>query len=79
MMIDYSQEENVVFATTIFKMKVQMTVERIEKEHLQNTYGAEIIFEEDANDEDEIQMEDLEQALPKFEDNSLKNTTPWRK
>ena len=41
----------------------------IEGEHLQNTYGAEIIFEKDAYEEDEeIQMEDLEQAPPKFED-----------
>ena len=32
----------------IFKMKVQQTMERIEEEHLQNTCGAEIIFEENA-------------------------------
>ena len=44
-------------------------MEMIEKENLQNTCGAEIIFEEDAYEEnEEIQMEDLEQALPKFED-----------
>ena len=44
-------------------------MERIEEEHLQNTYRAEIIFEEDAYEEnEEIQMEDLEQAPPKFED-----------
>ena len=44
-------------------------MERIEKEHLQNTYGAEIIFEKNAYGEnEEIQMEDLEQAPPKFED-----------
>ena len=43
-------------------MKVQQAVE----EHLHNTYGVEIIFEEDAYEE--IQMEDLEQAPPKFED-----------
>ena len=50
-------------------MKVQQTVEMIEEEHLQNTYGVEMIFEEDAHEEDEkIQMEDLEQAPPKFED-----------
>ena len=44
-------------------------MERIEEENLQNTNGAEIIFEEDAYEEnEEIQMEDLEQAPPKFED-----------
>ena len=49
-------------------MKVQQTVERIEEEHHQNTYGAKIIFEEDAYEEnEEIRMEDLEQAPPKFE------------
>ena len=44
-------------------------MEMIEKENLQNTCGAEIIFEEDAYEEnEEIQMEDLEQAPLKFED-----------
>ena len=44
-------------------------MERIEEEHLQNTCGTEIIFEEDAYEEnEEIQMEDLEQVPLKFED-----------
>ena len=39
------------------------------EENLQNTYGAEMIFEEDALEEDKvIKIEDLEQAPPKFED-----------
>ena len=64
-MIDFSQEEKTVAATSIFKMKMQQTME----EHLQDTYGAKMIFEEDAYAKDEeIQMNDLEQALPKFED-----------
>ena len=69
MRIDYSQEEKTVAVIAIFKMKVQQTVKRIEEKHLQNTCGAKIIFEEDAYEEDdEIQMEDLEQAPPKFKD-----------
>ena len=41
----------------------------IEEENLQNTCGAEMIFERDVYEEDEeIHMEDLEQAPPKFED-----------
>ena len=78
MMTDYFKKEKLVAAISIFKMKVQQTVERIEKEHLQkNTCGAEIIFEEDAYEEnEEIQMEDLEQAPPKF---NLKYTTLWKK
>ena len=60
-MTDYSQEEKTVVAIVIFKMKVQQTVERIEKEHLHNICGAEIIFEDDAYEEnEEIKMEDLE-------------------
>ena len=44
-------------------------MERIKEEHLQDTCGAEMIFEGDVYEEDEeIQMEDLEQAPPKFED-----------
>ena len=39
------------------------------EEHLQDTCGAKIIFEEDAYEEnEEIRMEGLEQAPPKFED-----------
>ena len=45
-MADYSQEERAVATTTIFKMKVQRTMERIEEEHLQNTCVAKIIFED---------------------------------
>ena len=52
MITDYSQEEKAVATTTIFKMKVQQIVERIEEEHLQNTCGAEMIFEDDAYEED---------------------------
>ena len=56
MMTDYSQEEKVVVATAIFKMKVQQTMERIGEENLQK---------DDAYEEDEeIHMEDLEQAPP---------------
>ena len=39
------------------------------EKHLQDIYGAEMVFEEDAHEEDEeIQLEDLEQAPPKFKD-----------
>ena len=42
---------------------------RIEEEHLQDTCGAEMIFEGDVYEEDEkIQMENLEQAPLKFKD-----------
>ena len=74
-MTDYSQEEKAVATISIFKMKVQQTVERIKEEHFQNTCGAEIVFEGDAYEEnEEIQMEDLEQASHKF-----KVTQPQRK
>ena len=44
-------------------------MERIKEEHLQDTCGAKMIFEGDAYEEDEeIQMDDLEQAPPKFKD-----------
>ena len=60
MRTDYSQEEKTVVVIAIFKMKLQQTVEMVEEEHLQNTYGAEIIFGEDTYEENEkIQMEDL--------------------
>ena len=69
MMIDYSQEEKAEAVISKLKMKMQRTMEMIEEEHLQNNCGAEIIFEEDAYEEDkEIKMEDLELAPPMFED-----------
>ena len=68
-MTDYSQEEKAVATISILKKKLQQNVERIKEEHLQNIYGVDIIFEKDAYEENkEIQMEDLEQAPPKFED-----------
>ena len=69
MMTDYSQEEKAVAVIAIFKMKMQLIVERIEEKHLQDTCGVEMSFEENAYEEDaKIQMEDLELAPPKFED-----------
>ena len=67
-MTDYSQEENAVATTAIFKMKIQQIVDMVKEEHLQDTCGAEMIFEKDVYEEDEeIQMEDLEQVPHKFE------------
>ena len=69
MMTDYSQKEKTIVATSIFKMKMQHIMERIDEEHLQDTYWAKMIFEGDVYEEDEeIQMEDLEQSPPKFKD-----------
>ena len=44
MMTNYSQEEKAVAVTTIFKMKVQQTMENTMEEHLQDTCGAEMNF-----------------------------------
>ena len=69
MMIDYSQKEKAVVVTAIFKIKMQHTMEMIEDEHLQDTCGAEMIFEGEVYEEDEeIHMKDLKQTLPKFKD-----------
>ena len=65
----YSQKEKAVATTGIFKMIMQQTMERMEEEHLQDTSRAKMIFEGDVNEkDDEIQMEDLVQVPPKFED-----------
>ena len=69
MMTDYSQKEKAIATTSIFKIKMQQTMEMIKEEHFWDTCGAEMIFEEDVYEEDEeIQMEDLEQAPLEFED-----------
>ena len=57
MMTDYPREEKAIAAIAILKMKVQQTVE----DHLQDTSGVDIIFEDDAYKEnEEIQIEDLD-------------------
>ena len=44
MMTDYSQEEKAIAATSIFKMKVQQTLEKTTEGRLRDTCGDEIIF-----------------------------------
>ena len=69
MMTNYSQKEKILAVTAIFKIKIQQIVERIEGEHFQDTCRAEMIFEGDVYElDEEIQMEDVEQGPPKFED-----------
>ena len=52
-MTDYFQEEKAVAATTIFKMKMLQIVEKTMKEIFQDSRGTEMIFEDDAHEEDE--------------------------
>ena len=55
-------------------------MERIKEGHLQNTCEVEIIFKENAYEEnEEIHMEDLEQPLLSSKTHNLKFTTLWRK
>ena len=80
MRTDYSQKENVVPTTSIFKMKMQQIMERIEEEHLRDTCAVDMIFKGDEYEEDEdIQMEDLEQPPPKFEDTRPQVHDPMEK
>ena len=44
MVTNYSEKEKGVAAISIFEIKMQQTMERIEEEHLQDTCGAEMIF-----------------------------------
>ena len=69
-MIEYNQEQLAVAAAAIFKAQVQQLYDRFEMENLE-VNGAEVIFEEDPKkleDQEEIQIEDLKEAPPKFED-----------
>ena len=51
-------------------MKMQQVTEKVAKEQFQDICGAKVIYEEEIYEvEEEIQIEDLEQALPKMEDN----------
>ena len=80
MMTNYSQEEKAIAATTIFKMKVHQTVEKTMEEHLQDTYGIEMIFKR-------IHMKKIKKyrwriwnkPLLSSKTHSLKYMTLWRK
>ena len=49
---------------------MQQVTEKVAEEQFQDICGAEVIYEEESNeDEEEIQIEDLGQAPPKMEDN----------
>ena len=77
-MIEYNQEQLAAAAAAIFKAQVQQLYDRFELEDLE-VNGIEVVFEEDLEeleDQEEIQMKDLKEALPKFEDAVLKVIDP---
>ena len=69
-MTKYSHKENAVVATVTFKMKMQQVTEKVVEEQFQDICRVEVIYEEESDEEEkEIQIEDLERAPPKMEDN----------
>ena len=79
-MTKYSHEENAVAAVVTLKMQMHQVTERIAEEEFQDICGAEMIYEEESDKEEEkIQIEDLEQAPPKMEDNKLQVHDPMKK
>ena len=69
-MAKYCHEENAVAATTTFKMKMQQVIEKVVEEQFQDICGAEVIYGEESDEEEEqIHIKDLDQAPPKMEDN----------
>ena len=70
--------ELAVAAAAILKALVQQTCDMLQIENVESN-GAELIFEgdlDDCEDLEEIQMEDLKEALIKFEDTKPKVTDP---
>ena len=68
-MTKYSHEENANAVVATFKMQIQKVIENVAEEQFQDIYGAEVIYEEESDDEDEeILIEDLEQAPSKMEE-----------
>ena len=75
-----SHKENAVAATVTFKMKMQQVIEKVAEEQFCDICGAEVIYEEELDEEEEeIQIEDLEQAPHKMEDNKLKYMILWKR
>ena len=78
-MTDYSHEENVDAVVAEFKMKMQKIIEKIAEEQFQSICGAEVIYEEESNeDEKDIHIECLGQVPPKMEDNKLQVQDPMK-
>ena len=68
-MTKYSHEENAAAIALTFKMKMRQVTKKVAEEQFQDICGAEVIYEEESDEEEEeIYIEDLEQA-PKMEDN----------
>ena len=69
-MTKYSHEENATAAAVTFRMQMQQVTEKVAEEEFQDICGAEVIYEEESDEEEkEIKIEDLEQAPPKVGDN----------
>ena len=69
-MTKYSHEENAATTVATFKMQMEQVTERVVEEQFQDICGVEVIYEEKSDEEEEeIQIEDLEQAPLKMEDN----------
>ena len=78
-MTKYSHEENAVVANVTFKMQIQQVTEKVTKEQFQDISGDEVIYVKEQDDEEEeIQMENLEQAPPKMEDNKPQVHDPMK-
>ena len=52
-MTKYSHEENAATAATTFKMKMQKVTEKVVEEWVQDICGVEVIYEEEADEEEE--------------------------
>ena len=52
-MTKYSHEENAVVVAMTFKMKMQQVTGKVAKEQFQEICGAEVIYEEESNEEEE--------------------------
>ena len=73
-MTKYSHEENAATAAATFKMEMHQVIEKVAEEHFQDICGAEVIYEEESDEEkEEIHIEDLEQTPPKRYTISLKS------
>ena len=69
-MTKYSHEENTATEVATFKMQMQQVTKKVTEERFQDICGDEVIYEEESyEEEEEIQIEDFEQAPPKMEDN----------
>lgn len=75
-----SVKEKAATSAMIWKLQMHQIMEKIADLQLQGTYEANVIYKEIFKDDDEeIKIEDLDEAPPKIDDIKPQVHAPWKR